>query len=49
MSTAGFSPPEMAELKVLICGMLASALLTGRFARLFQLGSASLNAPHSGP
>jgi hypothetical protein len=43
MFTSGFSPPEIAELKVLISGMLASAWLTGTSLSAFQLGTAALN------
>ncbi len=41
--TAGLSPPDTAELKVLMSGMLASALLTGTSFRAFQFGTAALN------
>ena len=43
MLTSGLSPPDTAELKVLMSGMLASALLTGTSFSAFQFGTACLN------
>ncbi len=46
MLTAGFSWPDTAALNELMSGMLASTLLTGTLARLFQFGTACLNGSH---
>ena len=49
MLIAGLAAPEINALNVVISGMLASTLPTGWVAKLFQLGSAVLNASQPGP
>ena len=49
MLTAGFIPPEIAALNVLMSGMLASTLPVGTSAKLFQSGRAFLKLSQPEP
>ncbi|SHV35992.1 Uncharacterised protein [Mycobacteroides abscessus subsp. abscessus] len=49
MFTAGFRPPDTAELNVLIAGIAASTWLTGLLTNVFRSGMPALTLSQPGP